>query len=158
MKKRRTSTKRSPKKRRTSTKRSPKKRRTSTKRSPKKRRATQSSPRRGQICVKLRRSTDKRKKFDAIIFGRDGPGKLVRFGARGYSDYTKHKNPERKERYLVRHKKNEDWTLGGIETAGFWARWILWGEPTLQKSIKMLQKKFPRVKIHYGKSSCCGKM
>jgi len=35
-------------------------------------------------------------------------GKVVKtthFGAAGMSDYTKHKDPERKQRYLNRHRK-----------------------------------------------------
>ena len=31
--------------------------------------------------------------------------KTIHFGASGYSDYTKHKDDDRKERYLARHKK-----------------------------------------------------
>ena len=31
----------------------------------------------------------------------------VHFGAKGMSDYTIHKDDERKYRYIMRHKKNE---------------------------------------------------
>ena len=68
--------------------------------------------------------------------------KTVHFGAKGYSDYTKHKDINRKQRYINRHKKRENWTKSGINTAGFWSRWLLWGEPTLQKSIKKIEDKF----------------
>ena len=118
---------------------------------PRRSNASRRSPRRQKIRVKLRRSTDKRKKFDVVIQKPGGRRKLVRFGARGYSDYTKHKNPERKKRYLARHKKNEDWTIKGIETAGFWARWILWGEPTIRGSIRHLVKVKPSLQITYGR-------
>ena len=73
-------------------------------------------------------------------------GKKVHFGGAGYSDYTKHKDPERKENYIARHKKNENWKKSGIKTAGFWSRWLLWGEPTLKESIKEIERKF-NVKI-----------
>ena len=33
--------------------------------------------------------------------------KNVSFGAAGMSDYTLHKDPERKERYISRHKKTK---------------------------------------------------
>ena len=57
------------------------------------------------------------KKFDAIINGT----KTIPFGAKGYSDFTIHKNEERKQRYINRHKgMHEDWT--DPETAGFYAR------------------------------------
>ena len=46
--------------------------------------------------VIIRKSTKKDKKFDAIVDGK----KTVSFGAAGMSDFTKHKDPERKERYI----------------------------------------------------------
>jgi len=72
--------------------------------------------------------------------------KTVHFGADGYSDYTIHKDPERKERYITRHKNRENWSKSGIKTAGFWSRWLLWGEPTLTSSIKEIERRF-NVKI-----------
>ena len=52
-------------------------------------------------------------------------GKEVNFGASGYCEFTKYKDGERKMRYLNRHKKNEDWTKSGKDTAGFWSKWLL---------------------------------
>jgi hypothetical protein len=75
-------------------------------------------------------------------------GKVTHFGATGYSDYSKHKDPERKQRYITRHQARENWTKSGIHTAGFWSRWLLWGEPTLQASIKAIEQKFG-IKIKY---------
>ena len=49
--------------------------------------------------------------------------KTVHFGAAGMSDYTKHKDKERKERYLARHKNNEQWN--NPLTAGFYATNII---------------------------------
>jgi len=43
------------------------------------------------------------------------------------SDYTLHKDQERKERYLQRHK-NDPKT---IDSAGFWARDLLWNKPSI---------------------------
>jgi len=68
--------------------------------------------------------------------------KTIHFGAKDYSDYTIHKDPDRKQRYIDRHKENEDWTKSGIDTAGFWSRWLLWNEPTLKDSIKEIEDKF----------------
>jgi len=56
--------------------------------------------------VIIKRSKKAGKKFDAVIDG----NKTVSFGASGYSDYTQHKDPERKQRYLNRHKKKENWS------------------------------------------------
>ena len=36
-------------------------------------------------------------------------GKHIYFGAAGMSDFTKHKDEDRKNRYIDRHKNNEDW-------------------------------------------------
>ena len=66
---------------------------------------------------RLYTSTRLGKKFMVIT----PSGKVVHFGAKGYSDFTKHKNEERKQRYISRHQKNETWTQKGLETAGFWA-------------------------------------
>ena len=86
--------------------------------------------------VVISKSTNKNKKFDAIV-----DGKKISFGAVGYSDYTIHKDPERKERYIARHKKNEDWNKSGIKTAGYWSKHLLWNMDTLTKSIDDISKK-----------------
>lgn len=70
------------------------------------------------------------------------PKKKINFGAKGYSDYTKHKDPARKKRYLDRHKTRENWKKSGINTAGFWSRWLLWNKPTLAESIDDVEKRF----------------
>ena len=72
--------------------------------------------------VIITKSKKKDKKFDAIIDGK----KTISFGAKGYSDFTQHKDPERKQRYLNRHKKNENWN--DPKTAGFYATNIRWNK------------------------------
>jgi hypothetical protein len=37
---------------------------------------------------------------------------------------------------------NEDWTIQGLKTKGFWSRWLLWSKPDLQEAIKFMEKKF----------------
>ena len=91
--------------------------------------------------VIIRKSTKKDKKFDAIVDGK----KTVSFGAAGMSDFTKHKDPERKERYIIRHRKNEDWN--DPKTAGFYARHILWNKTSLQASVADINKKFPKLNV-----------
>jgi hypothetical protein len=92
------------------------------------------------------------KKFDAIFRDKKCPcgmkdkvecgrgEKIVSFGAAGMSDFTKHKDEERKELYLARHKKNEDWEKP--MTPGSLARYILWNKPTLKESIADYKKRF----------------
>ena len=69
-------------------------------------------------------------------------GKKVYFGADGYSDFTIHKDEARKMKYINRHQKNENWTKSGIDTAGFWARWLLWNKPTIKASYEDIKKRF----------------
>jgi hypothetical protein len=88
--------------------------------------------------VYLRKSPRKEKKFRVILKN----GTKVDFGAKGYSDYTIHKEPERMKRYLARHKKRENWKRSGINTAGFWSRWLLWSKPSLNSAKKLIEKKF----------------
>ena len=92
------------------------------------------------ICLK--KSTKNDKKFMVIINDRNGKSKTIHFGAAGYSDYTIHKTDDRKERYINRHKRKENWGKSGIKSAGFWSRWILWNKPTLTSSIKHTENKF----------------
>lgn len=72
----------------------------------------------------------------------------VHFGAKGYEDYTIHKDIIRKKRYINRHEKRENWTFDGICTPGFWSRWLLWNKPTLIDSIKDIEKQF-NIKIKF---------
>jgi len=85
------------------------------------------------------------KKFRAVL----PSGKIVRFGQRGYSDYTLHKDPERMRRYIVRHggvvkrdmlqvrrSSKENWSRQGVETPGFWSRWLLWSSPSLSRAAQ----------------------
>jgi hypothetical protein len=93
------------------------------------------------MSITLKRATNGIHKFMAIF----PDGKVVRFGRKGYSDYTKHHDKERMKRYLTRHRRRENWTRSGAKTAGFWSRWLLWSSPSLSgavaKTSKVLGKK-----------------
>lgn len=73
-------------------------------------------------------------------------GKITHFGAKGYSDFTMHKDHERMERYITRHRSRENWGKSGIHSAGFWSRWLLWNKPSLTASIRDIEQRF-HVKI-----------
>ena len=114
--------------------------------------------------VRLKKSPRFDKKFRVTFEN----GKIVDFGARGYSDYTIHKNPIRMRSYVTRHggyvphmvqKQNdpklvhvnmldvtksdkENWSKTGFYTAGFWSRWLLWSHPELEGAKKIISKKF----------------
>ena len=86
------------------------------------------------INVIIKKSTNTNKKFDAYFSN----NKKISFGASGYSDFTIHKDPERKNRYIERHKKNENWN--NPKTAGYLSRFILWNKPTIKESINDINK------------------
>lgn len=56
--------------------------------------------------------------------------KKVSYGAAGMSDYTKHKDKERRERYRTRHKNDH---IDDPYKAGFWSWWHLWGNTSDSK-------------------------
>lgn len=85
--------------------------------------------------VIIQKSTNKNKKFMVEIHGR-----TIQFGAANYEDFTTHKDEERKQRYIKRHEKREDWS--NPLTAGFWSRWLLWNRPSLAESIADTNKRF----------------
>ena len=91
--------------------------------------------------IEIKRSKKAGKKFDAIIDGK----KTVSFGATGYSDYTQHKDPERKQRYINWHKKAENWN--DPKTPGFYAKHILWNQPSLRASVADTNKRFKNLSI-----------
>ena len=93
--------------------------------------------------VVITKSKKPGKKYDARIDGT----KTVSFGQKGASDFTKHKNTDRKERYIDRHKAREDWNKPGAKTAGFYNKHVLWKEPTLKESIDDINKRFKNLNI-----------
>jgi hypothetical protein len=68
--------------------------------------------------------------------------KKVYFGQARASDFTIHKDEARKQRYINRHKNNEIWMKLGINTAGFWSRWLLWNKSTIKDSYEDIKRKF----------------
>jgi hypothetical protein len=86
----------------------------------------------------LKKSTNPQKKYMVWV-----DGKTIHFGASGYSDFTKHKDPERMQRYALRHSRGgETWSRAGMKTAGFWSRWLLWNKPSLAQSKKDMAARF----------------
>jgi hypothetical protein len=78
------------------------------------------------------------KRYDAI-FQIDNKQKIVPFGSQ-YENYIIHKDPKKKELYLKRHAKREDW--GNPITPGSLSRWILWNKPDFLQSVKDFKNKF----------------
>ena len=91
--------------------------------------------------VKLGKSTKSDKKMMAVFEDiKTGRRKTTHFGAAGMSDYNKHKDLNRKKRYIIRHKKNENWN--DPTTAGALSKWILWNKPSLKASIADYKSRF----------------
>ena len=87
--------------------------------------------------IVLKRSDKPDKKYMVKV-----DNKTIHFGSKNMSDFTKNKDPERKNRYIARHKKRENWSKSGIKTAGFWSKHILWNKPTIRESIKNTENRF----------------
>ena len=90
-----------------------------------------------RIKIILTRSNRKNKKYRAHF---PEQRKTIHFGDSRYQDYTIHKNPGRKARYISRHKKREDWK--NFYSAGFWSYHLLWNKRTITDSIKDIEKNF----------------
>lgn len=89
----------------------------------------------------IRRSHKKEKKWDAVFIKEDGIEKVVPFGQKGYSDFTKHKDETRRQRYIKRHSgMGENWN--DPTTPGALSLHILWNKPTFKASVADFKKKF----------------
>ena len=93
------------------------------------------------INIIIKPSSKPDKKYDAIIDDK----KTISIGQRGASDMTHHQSEERKNRYILRHQKNERWD--DPYTAGFYSRWILWEKPTLNEAVKNINNKFKNINV-----------
>lgn len=72
-------------------------------------------------------------------------GDHVDFGARGYEDYTMHKDPSRREQYISRHRSRENWSARtGLKTPGFWSRWLLWEKTSIRAAKTHIQNEVLR--------------
>lgn len=101
--------------------------------------------------VKLTKLKSGEKKFSAVFFDKEGKKlKTVKFGARGYSDYTQHHDKERMRRYVDRHEKREDWTRAGKYSPGFWSKHLLWSKPSFTDALKLTEQKLGE-KITYSR-------
>lgn len=85
---------------------------------------------------KLVKSPISGKKLRAIF----SDGTHTDFGASGYSDFTKHHDEARKQRYIDRHQRNENWK--NMKSRGALSRYILWNKPTISASLADFRRRF----------------
>jgi hypothetical protein len=97
---------------------------------------------RKQFDIALEYSDRKDKRY-AVTVTFSGKNITIHFGSPNYENYTIHKDHNRKINYLKRHAPREDWTISGISSAGFWSRWLLWNKPSIDESLKDMEKRFP---------------
>ncbi len=94
----------------------------------------------------LYKANDGKHKFFVILPNGEKDGhmktKKISFGAVGYSDYTIHKDSDRKDRYVLRHKKDR---LDDPYHPGFWAMFVLWNYTSLTKSFKDAVKRAKKI-------------
>ena len=72
------------------------------------------------------------KKYE-ITIEKNGKMYTRKFGAAGMSDYTIHKDKERRERYISRHKK--DLRTNDPMKPGYLSMYILWNKPSVKASL-----------------------
>ena len=96
--------------------------------------------------VQISKSDNPKKKYKIVLTYDDGKTKTIHIGQAGADDFTITGDEDAKKRYIIRHKKNENWN--DIKTAGFWAKHLLWNEKTLKASVANIKKRF-NLNINY---------
>lgn len=93
--------------------------------------------------VEIGKSKRNDKRLVAVFFDDDGNKvKTTHFGLKNpkFGTFIDHKDKEKKELYLKRHRVRENWN--DFQSAGSLSRYILWNKPTLQKSISDYKSRF----------------
>jgi hypothetical protein len=86
----------------------------------------------------IEKSTRKGKRFMATYAN----GKVVHFGQEGGKTYIDEGDKIKRENYLLRHKKRENWN--DPFSAGSLSRYLLWGDSTnMETNHQAFMKKFP---------------
>jgi hypothetical protein len=80
------------------------------------------------------------KKWQIKVESPSGRTKTVQFGARGYQDYTQHKDKARRDNYRSRHRNDN---IDDPTSAGFWSWHVLWGDSTdIKKNLTAVKRKY----------------
>lgn len=88
--------------------------------------------------MKIEKSTRAGKRFMATYAN----GKVVHFGQAGGKTYIDHGDKAKREAYLTRHKKRENWN--DPYSPGALSRWLLWGDTTsLDTNHNAFMRMFP---------------
>lgn len=98
--------------------------------------------------VKMTKATDGKHKYAVELLNTESKRtKTIKFGAAGMKDFTlyqkegKQEAEKHKAAYIARHSKTEDWSKSGVDTAGWWSRWVLWNLPSVSASLADAKKR-----------------
>jgi len=95
------------------------------------------------MALKIKKSTNPKKKLMLVGEKKDGSKITRHFGASGYTDRTKIKNKEEREKrtkaYKSRHKGDN---LNDPYSAGALSYYVLWGADTIAGGISAYNKRF----------------
>ena len=87
----------------------------------------------------ITKSKRKNKKYDLLDTDKKY---LLSFGDSRYQDYTMHKNDDRKKTTIYPGTEKKITRKKNIRSAAFMSAHLLWGKPTLQASIRDVNKRF----------------
>lgn len=88
---------------------------------------------------KLQRATREGKRYSVV----NPEGKIINFGSATGSTFIDHQDEAKKKAWIARHSKaGENWNYSGRDTAGFWAKHLLWSGKTLADSKKYIKERF----------------
>lgn len=91
--------------------------------------------------VNFKKSSLKNKKMKAIFKDNDKI-KTIHFGAAGMSDYTKHKDNQRRDNFKKRFNKLIEKNKNNPFSPMTLSNLILWNKPTLEASIRDFKNRF----------------
>ena len=90
--------------------------------------------------LKIVKSDKPDKKMMAVFETDSKRTKTIHFGAKGMDDFTITKDREQQQRYLNRHRDNENWSKA--DSAGALSRYVLWSATTLEQGIRNYKQRF----------------
>ena len=76
----------------------------------------------------------------AVFYDGDKKVQTTQFGDSNGSSFIDHKDEQKKEAWIVRHKVRE--TFNDPMSASSLSRLVLWNKPTIKESIKDYKEKF----------------
>jgi len=89
--------------------------------------------------VVITKDTSGGKKMKAVFYEGDRKVKTTRFGASGYTDYTRGATGEQQKAYMARHRGDN---LTDKFSAGSLSMFVLWSSKSLSQGIANYKKRY----------------